>query len=661
MALVPSDKWLMLEQRISDRSLPKGLDALWDRVSGFATRFTPRQRRYLIRAAHVLALEDRFTPMSDAKLREAASSLREKFRLGRETHEDLDRAFAVIREVADRETGQRPYLVQVAGAFALYDGCIAEMATGEGKTLTATMPAIVVGWRGRGCHIVTVNDYLAQRDAEWMGKIYRRCGLRVAYIAQATEPAARREAYMADITYCTNKEVTADFLRDRMVLGKIKGLAQALLDKMEGSRTPAIDSLVQRGLEFVIVDEADSVLIDEAVTPLIISGTGSDSGETETFRQAAEIARHLEVESDYEIKPRYREIELTDSGKAKVRHHATALGGVWIGARRSEEMMLRALTAKELYRRDHHYIVDENEIVIVDEFTGRIMPDRQWRDGLHQAVEAKENVEVTPPKETLARISFQRFFRLYRNRAGMTGTGREGVAEFWQIYHLPVVTIPTNRPCVRENLPDVVFAKKDLKWKYIVSEISRIHATGQPILIGTPSVQASEHLSDLLGEEGLDHQLLNAVRHREEAQIVAGAGQQGKITIATNMAGRGTDIMLGHGVDELGGLHVIAAERNESGRIDRQLFGRCARQGNPGSAQAIVSLEDNHVSRYGGNLMRYLKKRYGHNERNVRCAKTTVVFRLSQLQAERLALRQRLAVMQSDHWLDEHLSFAGKE
>ena len=661
MAFVPSDKWSMLEQRISDRSLPKGLDALWDRASGFATRLTPRLRRYLHRAAQVLALEDRFSAMSDAKLREASCSLRETFRLGSDTRDDLDTAFAIIRETADREIGQRPYLVQVAGAFALEDGCIAEMATGEGKTLTATMPAIVAGWRGRGCHIVTVNDYLAKRDAEWMGKIYRSCGLSIAHIEQATTPDDRREAYKADVTYCTNKEVTADFLRDRLILGKIKGLAQALLDKMGGSRKPVIDALVQRGLEFVIVDEADSVLIDEAVTPLIISGVGSDSGETQTFSAAAEIAEQLAPPSDYHINPRYREIELTDSGREWIRQRSAALGGVWAGARRSEEMIVRALTAKEFYRRDHHYIVEDNRVVIVDEFTGRIMPDRQWRDGLHQAVEAKENVEVTPPKETLARISFQRFFRLYRKRAGMTGTGHEGAAEFWQIYHLPVVIIPTNRPCVREYLPDTVFTQKVLKWKHILSEIRRIHTRRQPILIGTPSVKASEHLSDLLKAEELDHQLLNAVRHREEAQIIAGAGQQGKITIATNMAGRGTDIVLGHGVAELGGLHVIAAERNESGRIDRQLFGRCARQGSPGSAQAIVSLEDDYVSRYSGILLRYLNKRYGHTERNIRCGATAAAFRMSQFQAERLALRQRLAVMKSDHWLDEHLSFAGKE
>ncbi|MCH7908560.1 MAG: prepilin peptidase [Candidatus Hydrogenedentes bacterium] len=661
MAIVPSDKWLMLEQRITDRSLPKGLDALWDRAGGFITRFTPRQRRCLNRAEQVLALENRFSTMIDAKLREAAYSLRDTFRLGRDTPDDLLTAFAVIRETAEREIGQRPYLVQVAGAFALYDGCVAEMATGEGKTLTATMPATVIGWRGRGCHIVTVNDYLAKRDAEWMRKIYRSCGLSVAHIEQATEPDGRREAYMADVTYCTNKEVSADFLRDRLILGKIKGLAQALLDKMDGSRKPIIDALVQRGLEFVIVDEADSVLIDEAVTPLIISGLGSNPGETKTFCAAASMAGQMSPETDYQIKPRYREIELTDSGRELLRRQSAALGGVWAGSRRSEEMILRALTAKEFYQRDHHYIVDDGEVVIVDEFTGRIMPDRQWRDGLHQAVEAKENLEVTPPKETLARISFQRFFRLYRNCAGMTGTGREATAEFWQIYHLPVVIIPTNRPCVRKLLPDTVFAKADEKWKHILTAIKRVHSSGRPILIGTPSVKASEHLSDLLKAEDLDHQLLNAVRHREEAQIVAGAGQQGKITIATNMAGRGTDIVLGRGVAELGGLHVIAAERNESGRIDRQLFGRCARQGNPGSAQAIVSLEDNYVSRYGGNLLRYLKKRYSHTERNIRSGTTAGAFRFSQYQAEKLALRQRISVMKSDHWLDEHLSFAGKE
>ena len=650
----------MLDQRLADKSLTKGLDAAWDAGLGLATRCVPRQRRFLKRAEAVLKLEKQYADLSNAQLREALAPLREIFRRQRDTRADLERAFALIREVALRQIGERPFAVQVAGAFALEAGCVAEMATGEGKTLTATMPATVAGWRGRGCHIITVNDYLAKRDAEWMGRIYHFCGLKVAAIEQGMLDVDRRAAYAADITYCTNKEVTADFLRDRLILGRCGGLAAALLDRMAGTQRPALDRLVQRGLPYAIVDEADSILIDEAVTPLIISGPGPNPEQTLAFRQAADLAAQLQVQSDYRIDPRYQEIELTEAGGKRLAQLAAGFGALWRGVRRSRELVIKALTAKELYRRDHQYVVEGGKVVIVDEFTGRLMPDRQWRDGLHQAVEAKEQIEVTPPKETYARISFQRFFRMYGRLAGMTGTAREATAEFWQIYHLPVVVIPTNRPCVRQYLPDLVFAEEAAKWQRIVAEIRRVHETGRPILVGTRSVRASESLSGLLTGLGLEHQVLNAVHHREEAQIVAQAGQRERITVATNMAGRGTDIKLGPGIADLGGLHVIATERNESGRIDRQLFGRCARQGDPGSAQAIVCLEDEFVSRYAGRATRSLKKRHA-GDQEIPGRLTRAVFDYVQWRADRLALRRRQAVIKTDHWLDDHLSFTGRE
>jgi preprotein translocase subunit SecA len=661
MAAVPSTTWQTLEQRISGKSLPRGLDAAWDAGIGFAGRFVPRRRRFLRRAEKVLELEKDFSQVSDAKLRKVAGELREVFRCHRDGPSDLERAFALVREVAFRRIGEKPFGVQVAGAFALECGCIAEMATGEGKTLTCTMPATVAGWRGRGCHIITVNDYLAGRDAEWMGQIYRFCGLKVAYIEQPMPPAERRTAYAADVTYCTNKEVTADFLRDRLVLGSLRGLSSALLAQMAGGGRQVADRLVQRGLHCAIVDEADSILVDEAVTPLIISGPAPNPEQVEAFRRAAEIVANLAPETDYRVNPRYREVELTSEGKAHLGELSGTFGSLWKGIRRCEEMAIQALTAKEFYLRDKQYVVDDDKVVIVDEFTGRLMPDRNWRDGLHQAVEAKEALEVNPPKDTYARISFQRFFRLYGKLCGMTGTASEAGAEFWQIYHLPVVVIPTNRPCVRKSLPDIVLTTESAKWKRIVLEIRRIHETGRPILIGTRSVRTSEQLSALLEAEGLDHQVLNAVRHREEAQIVAGAGQTGRITVATNMAGRGTDIKLGRGVAELGGLHVIAGERNESARIDRQLFGRCARQGDPGSAQAIVSLEDEFVSRYAKNLVAYLKRRFAHTTDNISSSLTRRAFLLAQRRAEKLALHQRKSVLRTDHWLDEQLGFTGGE
>jgi preprotein translocase subunit SecA len=676
----------MLEQGVSDKPLPRGLDAAWDAGVGLIGQLLPRRERFLRRAERVLALEKHFSQVSDARLHKATDELRENFRRHRDSHSDLERAFALVREVAARQIGERPFPVQIAGAFALESGCIVEMATGEGKTLTATMPATIAGWRGQGCHIITVNDYLAQRDAEWMRRIYRFCGLSVAHIEQAMRATERRAAYSADITYCTNKEVTADFLRDRLVLGRLRGLSSALLAKISRTGRPVIDRLVQRGLNFAIVDEADSILVDEAITPLIISGPAPNPEQVEAFRQAADVATNLNSETDYHVNPRYREVELTNTGRARLAEVTGTLGDIWQGARRREEITTKALIAKELYSRDKQYVIDDGKVVIVDDFTGRLMWDRSWRDGLHQAVEAKEKLEITAPKDTYARISFQRFFRLYRKLSGMTGTASEAAAEFWQIYHLPIVVIPTNRPCVRKNLPDIVLPKESAKWKRIVSEIRRVHETARPILVGTRSVRASQYLSELLKAENLDHQVLNAVYHRQEAQIVAGAGQAGKITVATNMAGRGTDIKLGRGVAQLGGLHVIASERNESARIDRQLFGRCARQGDPGSAQAIVCLEDEFVSRYTKNLAAYLKKRYTHQGNqaegldrirpdfvgldrmgppsaadDISSPFTRGVFRLAQLRAEKLALRQRKSVMRTDHWLEEQLGFAGSQ
>lgn len=660
MTTIASSTWRMLQQRMSIEPLPKGLDAAWDVGVGLAGKVVPRQKRFLKQAERILTIEKQFSELANAKLRQIAADMREIFRCNRDNSLDLERAFALVREIAFRQIGERPFPVQIAGALALNAGCVTEMATGEGKTLAATMPVTIAGWRGHGCHVITVNDYLTKRDAEWMGRIYRFCGLSVSFIEQQMSPEERRKAYMSDITYCTNKEVTADFLRDRLILGNSKGLCSSLLDKIiTGGRVT--DRLVQRGLHYAIVDEADSILVDEAVTPLIISGQSPNPQQIESFRQAADIASRLNPEVDYQVNHQYREIELTDGGRTHLRELAERIGGLWRGNRRCLELVNQALMAKELYLQDKNYVIDDDKIVIVDEFTGRMMPDRTWRDGLHQAIEAKEKVEINPPKDTYARISFQRFFRMYRKLAGMTGTASEASSEFWQIYHLPVVSIPTNRPCIRENLPNIVLPTEPAKWARIVQEIRSVHDTGRPILVGTRSVRASEHLSELLEAERLSHQVLNAVYHKQEAGIVAQAGQHGNITVATNMAGRGTDIKLGRGVANLGGLHVIAAEPNESARIDRQLYGRCARQGDPGSAQGIFSLEDEVVSRHAKKSTGYLKRRYANAKGGISSPLVRGAFRLSQISAERLALRQRKTVLKTDHWLDEQLGFTGGE
>lgn len=651
----------MLDQRILTRPLPKGLDAVCDAGIGLASRCVPRRRRYLRRAEVILDLEKRYAQMTDARLRQAARELQSTYRLNRDTVADLEQTFAIVREVAFRQIGERPFLVQVAGALALHDGAVAEMATGEGKTLAATMAVTVTAWRGKGCHVITVNDYLARRDAEWMGGIYRFCGLTVAHIEQETSHEERKKAYKADITYCTNKEVAADYLRDRLVLGRVRGLCSTLIRTIAKTDNPITDRLVQRGLYYAVVDEADSVLIDEAVTPLIISGEAPNPEQVESFQQAADLARELNLEEDYIVDQRFRDIELTDKGKSRLQKLTESMDGVWKGTRRPHELIIQALTAKELYLRDKQYVVDDEKITIIDEFTGRLMPDRTWRDGLHQAIEAKENVEINLPKDTYARISFQRFFRMYSKLSGMTGTATEARTEFWQIYHMPVVNIPTNRPCKRTNLPTMVLSTENDKWQVIIKEIQNVHKKGRPILIGTRSVRTSEHLSRLLSAENLDHQVLNAVYHRLEAQIVAQAGQEGKVTVATNMAGRGTDIKLGRGVAELGGLHVIAAEPNDSGRIERQLYGRGARQGDPGSARGIFSLEDELLFRYSKQSASHLKKRYAHSTGDISSALVNSVFSYARIKADRMALRQRKSVLKTDHWLDEQLGFSGAE
>ena len=665
--VTPSMTWRMLAQRTQSKELPRGIDAAYDATVGTLGRLVPRRAMFLKRAQRVLDMEKDFKDLSDARLKEQALSVRDLFHLGRETEEDINRAFAVVREVAWRQRAERPFHVQVAGAMALERGCVAEMATGEGKTLTASLPATIFGWHGRGCHVITVNDYLAKRDAESMASIYKFCGLTVSYIEQGMVSPQRREAYLADITYCTNKEVAADFLRDRLSLGRLKGLSSALLAKIADGGGSGTDRLVQRGLHFAIVDEADSVLIDEAVTPLIISGDAPNEEQVQTFKEAAGLAAELEEGRHFKINQRYREVDLTSAGKRRLEEISEPLGGVWLGARRREEIITQALTARHFYVRDKQYVIqkdekeDKDKIVIVDEFTGRLMPDRNWRDGLHQAVEAKEQIVVNPPKDTLARVSFQRFFRLYKRLCGMTGTAFEAWREFWQIYHMPVVVIPTNRPCIRKHIADAVYTTEAAKWKAIVQEIDAHHKQGRPVLIGTRSVRASELLSQMLTDVGLEHQVLNAVRHAEEAQIVAGAGQPARITVATNMAGRGTDIKLGRGVADLGGLHVITTERHESGRVDRQLFGRAARQGDPGSAQAIVCLEDELVRRYAPTLTGAVAKRHGTGARRVDSALIHRLFNMAQTRAERLALRQRKGVLQTDVWLDEYLGFAGAE
>jgi len=640
--------------------LHQGLDNL---VHGLVGRFRRQAGigRSLERESERISEEARnLIHVSDRRLRDRLGELRTRFRRrARGCESLLPEALATLVEVARRILGLRPYPVQIMGAMALYRGVLAEMATGEGKSLTACLPSVLAAWTGRPFHLVTVNDYLAERDAVAMRPFYTFCGVSVGCVTGQTDPRARRLNYGKDVVYTTLKELVADLLRDRLILGSLHDASRRLIRQriQPGLRDP--EGVVLNGLDSAIVDEADSVLIDEAVTPLIISRAQENRPLVEACETAHRIAGFLELGTDYRVDQKYKEITLTRAGVRRVETHAELLQGIWRGPGRREELVKQALTAREFYRRDHQYVIQDDKVAIVDEFTGRLMPNRTWRQGLHQAVEAKEGLPINDPSETLARLSFQRFFRFFMKLGGMTGTAREATGEFWHIYKLPVLAIPTHRPCIRKVLPDSVFSTEAEKWEAIVKEIDRCHQTGRPVLVGTRSVKQSEKLAAMLKESGLGCNLLNAVRHKEEARIVAAAGERDRITISTNMAGRGTDIKLGRGVAEMGGLHVIAAERHESGRIDRQLFGRCARQGDPGSAQAFMSLEDELIQRFVPTPMRKrlaaaIRRRTPGANRLAEAALTH-----AQRTAQRMAYRQRRNVLKMDTWLEDALSFTG--
>ena len=655
--ITPSQQLRCIEYRAPKRPL-KGLDAA---VNGWIGSY--RRRRAVLSelkrlAARIDRLEVEQKQLGDFDLQQRLLEFRRIYRRGGRISPDvLIGALAAIREAADRTVKMRPFRVQIIGALALHKGYLAEMATGEGKTLTAGLAAVLAGWTKRPCHIVTVNDYLVKRDAESLAPLYRFCGVTVGCVSGEMSPEDRRKGYSADVTYTTSKELLADFLRDQLRLGHLKQATRRFIRELIAPTQPN-KGLVLRGLYTAIIDEADSVLIDEAITPLIISSSRKNEALLEATETARKIAADLDPATDYRINSRYREIEFTNDGRRKLHQSCAALPGVWRGNDRRLELLKQALVAREFFLRDKQYVLNQGKVVIVDEFTGRPMAQRTWREGLHQAIEAKEGLAISDPSETIARMSFQRFFRHFERLSGMTGTAREAGREMWQTYGLATVRIPTNRPCIRKHWSDRIFADEVSKWFAMVEEIKAIHNTGRPILVGTRSVFASEKLARLLADEGLDFRVLNALRLPEEAFIVRAAGERGKITIATNMAGRGTDIILGPGVATLGGLHVIMMERHESRRVDRQLFGRAARQGDPGSAQAFVSAEDDLVRRYLPRAMHGLMGGVLRWHLPGRRAFAAIAVRLAQRKAQRLARKQRDSVLRTDTWLDEALSFA---
>ena len=636
----------------------KSFDAIAHNIVG---RFKRRRTHFQKIADLAEAVDsecERFKALKNEALRAELRDFRQQFRR-RSSIDDstLVVALAAIREAASRKTGLQPYREQLIGALALYKGYLAEMATGEGKTLTASLAAILNGWSGLPCHVITVNDYLAERDAKWFEELFTFCKVTVGYVASGMEPQERKRNYDRDVVYTTSKEICADFLRDRIQLSTVKESTRCILRKLLNPRGSHADRMIMRGLHTAIIDEADSVLIDEAVTPLIISRQNDNESLCGATRVASQIAHNLERDKHYTIESLYKEITLLESADEVIESVIETIPTEWRNLARRQEIVKQALSAKEFFHLGKQYIIRDGKIVIVDESTGRPMPARSWGDGLHQAIEAKENLALTPPNETIARMSFQRFFRLFKRLSGMSGTAQEGAGEFWKIYQLPVMQIPTHKPCIREHRAEQVFRTQEFKWLAIVDEIVHVHASGRPILVGTRTVHASEHLAGLLRERALAFNLLNATNIKEEASVITGAGNPGRITIATNMAGRGTDIKLSKGVAQLGGLHVIATERHESQRVDRQLFGRAGRQGDPGSCISFVSLEDELYQRFSPLPIRWLVKRTSGEQVPKKIAGITMSF--SQYASQYIAFRQRCSVLRKDNWLDEALSFSG--
>ena len=634
----------------------------WGRTSSYLLSGLWRRRldRFVQRAEDE---EERLSALADERLRQTADALRGRLSSANSNFDGIPLAFALAREAAHRHTGMRHFRVQLLGGAAMMSGSLAEMQTGEGKSLTALLPAIAAALSGRPVHIVTVNDYLARRDAELFRPVFNALGLTVGLIEHGQQPQDRQRAYACHVTYCTNKDLVFDYLRDRLALGARRGRARLLVDELfKGSLAGQSQRLLLRGLHFAIVDEADSVLIDEARTPLILSGMpGKAENDAGLYETALELARRLVPGDDFQLLANRKAIRLTAHGECRMAELTVGLHGLWAIRRAREELTQQALSALHFFQRDVQYIVVDGKVQIVDEYTGRVMPDRSWERGLHQLIEAKENCAITEISHTLARMTYQRFFRRYLHLCGMTGTAVETAGELCAVYGLRVVRIPTNRPLRRTNFGTQIFRTAALKWSAVVDSAKAVTRDGRAVLIGTRSVNASEHVGELLLKAGLQPVILNARQDRQEAEIVAGAGQPGRVTVATNMAGRGTDIELHPAVKEAGGLHVILTEYNESRRIDRQLFGRVGRQGDPGSYESIVALDDELFQRFAGKqLLRIVTGGVRLTEK-IPPVIGRALKGYSQSGAERVHGRARRMTLAEDHRWTKSLGFAGTE
>lgn len=582
-------------------------------------------------ADEIMALDESMAKLSDDELKAKTEEFKKELENGKTLDDLIVPAFAVAREAAYRVIGEKPYYVQILGGLAIHFGNIAEMKTGEGKTLTETMPTYLNALTGLGVHVVTANEFLAKRDSEWMGNIYRFLGLSVGLNMRELSSKEKQEAYNSDILYSTNNEIGFDYLRDNMV-------AQA-------------SERVQRPLNFCIVDEVDSILIDEARTPLIISGGRANSGNL--YVDADRAVKKLKEVEDYDVDVKTKNVSLTEEGSKKIEKIFNLRNLYDLDNTALVHHLNQALKANYGFKKDVDYVVQEDEVIIVDQFTGRLMQGRQFSEGLHQAIEAKEGVTINVETKTMATITFQNLFRMYNKLSGMTGTAKTEEEEFRSIYNMYVIQIPTNKPVAREDLADLVYANASAKYQAIINTVREVHETGQPILIGTISVEVNEYLSSLLKKANLPHEVLNAKNHAREAEIIAKAGEKGAITLATNMAGRGTDIKLGEGVKELGGLCVIGTERHESRRIDNQLRGRAGRQGDPGMSQFFVSFEDDLMRRFGTERIKGMLEGLGVGDQAIRSKTLTRSIESAQKKVEGNNYDIRKSLLDYDNVLNE--------
>jgi preprotein translocase subunit SecA len=620
----------------------------------------PGQLRELQQVAHrSMQMAEDLAMLPDDELRERAVALRSVLARRHVPVDELSLVLALVREGARRSLGLAAFPVQLTGAAALLRGMCAEMATGEGKTLTAALAATCAALAGRPVHVITVNDYLAQRDALFAQPLLAFFGLTVGCTQQGQDTIARRAAYACNVTWCTNKDVVFDHLRDGLAAGTGRSPRRSRIESLLGAGTGNAGPMIP-DLAFAIVDEADSVLVDEARTPLIISSE-QDRIDPEVYRQALEIAGGLDLELHCIVDPQQRHVELTEEGRNGVAELVAScrMDGLWRSERAREHLCRQALAALHLYRRDRDYIVRDDKVQIVDEYTGRVLADRSWESGLHQMVEVKEGLPITPHRVPVARMTYQTFFTRYERLAGMSGTVHEVAGELWAVYGLPVVAIPTHRPVQRGHLGHRVFIDPSDRLDALVARCTALRASGRPVLIGTRSVVVSEAVAAHLASAGIAARVLNARQDREEADIVAEAGQRDRVTVATNMAGRGTDIAIDPAMRDAGGLHVVLTELHESGRIDRQLFGRCARQGDPGSCESMACLEDDLFARFGPAWLLAASRRWARAAMLPAPLALWLSIRV-QRRAQRLLAAQRLQVMRDDRRLQQMMAFAGR-